>query len=92
MMARSPFGESSVVFTALATIQCGLPPAPLVGWDQLALIRKGPRHECHAVGGGPRSCDLGTKQLTRLSRSGGAVGREGGFIGRGPVPWMAADD
>jgi hypothetical protein len=31
----------------------------------------------HAAGGGPRSCDLGTKQLTRLSRSGGAVGREG---------------
>ena len=42
----------------------------------------------HAVGGGPRSCDLGTKQLTRLSRSGGAVGREGGE----PAPWVAADD
>ncbi len=34
----------------------------------------------HAVGGGPRSCDLGTKQLTRLSRSGGAVGREGASL------------
>ena len=33
----------------------------------------------HAAGDGPRSCDLGTKQLTRLSRSGGAVGREGGL-------------
>ncbi len=46
----------------------------------------------HAAGDGPRSCDTGTKQLTRLSRSGGTVGREGGFIGRGPVPWLAADD
>jgi hypothetical protein len=34
----------------------------------------------HVAGGGPRSCDLGTKQLTRLSRSGGAVGREGASL------------
>jgi hypothetical protein len=36
----------------------------------------------------PGSGDAGTKQLTRLSRSGGAVGREGGE----PAPWVAADD